>query len=125
MAVPIQHGDTARAAAATRPTAARALFDRQGVGIAGFLTAAHAQGVGVDRAVAVLPVQPAAVPAATGPPAGPASGVPAARPAPAANPYAAPAGPEVASAPAAPDPAPAQVSELVAVSTDTRAMWGR
>ncbi|WP_420077953.1 hypothetical protein ACN6AT_00395 [Streptomyces sp. JL4002] len=88
-------------------------LDQQGVDVAGFLTAAHGQGVGVDQAVAALLAQPAAAPAA---------GVPAARPAPAANPYAAPAGPEATPAPAAPDRAPA--AEPVAVSADARAMWG-
>ncbi|WP_030872309.1 hypothetical protein [Streptomyces sp. NRRL F-2747] len=60
-----------------------AFLDRQGVDVAGFLRAAHGQGVGVDRAVAAVltqqaaaPQVPAAAPAAT-------AGVPAARPAPA------------------------------------------
>ncbi|MEV6581203.1 hypothetical protein AB0M92_23885 [Streptomyces sp. NPDC051582] len=72
-----------------------ALLDRRGVDVAGFLTAAHGRGVGVDRAVATLLAQQAAA-APVAPAAGPAAaaGVPAARTAP---------------APAAPGPAPAQV----------------
>ncbi|WP_331740911.1 hypothetical protein [Streptomyces sp. NBC_01006] len=96
-----------------------ALLDQRGVDVAGFLTAAHGQGVGVDRAVAALLAQPGAA----GPAAGPAAGVPAARPAPAPDPYAAAAAPAAAApapAPAAPGPAP----EPVVVSADARAMWG-
>ncbi|MEV0993051.1 hypothetical protein [Streptomyces sp. NPDC049949] len=91
-----------------------ALLDQRGVDVAAFLSAAHGQGVGVDRAVAALLAQQgAAAPA-------PAAGVPAARPvpAPASNPYAAAA---AAPAPAAaPDPVP----EPVVVSADARTMWG-
>ncbi|MEV7541222.1 hypothetical protein [Streptomyces sp. NPDC089915] len=84
-----------------------ALLDRQGVDVAGFLTAAHGQGVGVDRAVAALLAQQGAAAPAAGPAA--ASGVPAARPAP-------------APAPAAPGPAAAR--KPVAASADARSVWG-
>ncbi|WP_030873998.1 hypothetical protein [Streptomyces sp. NRRL F-2747] len=117
-----------------------ALLDRQGVDVAGFLRAAHGQGVGVDRAVAALltqqaaaPQVPAAAPTATAevpaarpaPAAAPAPASAAPGPAPAPNPYAAPAAPQAA-APAAPDPAqaPAPAPEPVPVSADARAMWG-
>ncbi|GHE46465.1 hypothetical protein CP980_34970 [Streptomyces vinaceus] len=119
-----------------------ALLDRQGVDVAGFLKAAHDQGVGVDRAVAALLTQQVAAPQVAAAAPQVAVAVPAARPAPAAapapasaapgpapapNPYAAPAAPQAAApAPAAPGPAPAQapVLEPVAVSADARAMWG-
>ncbi|MFD0374609.1 hypothetical protein [Streptomyces sp. NPDC127112] len=103
-------GDLVRDAILASPAwpdmaAKMALLDRQGIDVAAFLTAAHGQGTGVDRAVAaLLDQQGATAPAATD---AAAAGVPAARPAP---------------APAAPDPAPAR--EPVAVSADARAMWG-
>ncbi|MFE5766129.1 hypothetical protein ACFQ7H_31870, partial [Streptomyces sp. NPDC056492] len=95
-----------------------ALLDQRGVDVAGFLSAAHGQGIGVDRAVAALLAQQGA----TAPAAGPAAGVPAARPAPAPDPdpYAAAAAPAAAPAPGAADPA----REPVVVSADARAMWG-
>ncbi|MEV4191416.1 hypothetical protein AB0J65_08395, partial [Streptomyces toxytricini] len=44
-----------------------ALFDQRGVDVAGFLSAAHGQGVGVDRAVAALLARQGAVAPAVGP----------------------------------------------------------
>ncbi|GAA3380670.1 hypothetical protein GCM10020367_68900 [Streptomyces sannanensis] len=81
-----------------------AALDHEGVDVTGFLTAAHGQGVGVDRAVAALLArqggpQPAA-------PAAAAPAVPAARTAP------------------GPDPAAAAPELVVAVSADARSMWG-
>ncbi|MFJ3914462.1 hypothetical protein [Streptomyces vinaceus] len=101
-----------------------ALLDRQGVDVAAFLTAAHGQGVGVDRAVAALLAQQGAAAQAAAP--APVAGVPAARPAPAPapDPYAAAAVPAAAAAAAAPDSAPEPVAVVVVVSADARAMWG-
>ncbi|MER6782383.1 MULTISPECIES: hypothetical protein [unclassified Streptomyces] len=100
-----------------------ALLDGRGVDAAGFLTAAHGQGVGVDRAVAALSAQQGAAAPTTSP--APVAGVPAARPAPAPNPHAAAAAPAAAaSASAVPAAAPDSAPELVAVSADARAMWG-
>ncbi|MEU6315688.1 hypothetical protein [Streptomyces sp. NPDC047014] len=92
-----------------------ALLDHNGVDVAGVLAAAHAQGVGVDQAVAALLAQPAAAASSAPAAAAPApAAVPTARPAPATDPYAPPA------APAASGPVP----EAVVVSADARAMWG-
>ncbi|WP_221223351.1 hypothetical protein [Streptomyces sp. 2132.2] len=57
-----------------------ALLDQQGIDVAAFLTAAHSQGVGVDRAVAALLAPPGAAAQAAAP--APVAGVSAARPRP-------------------------------------------
>ncbi|MFJ3928540.1 hypothetical protein [Streptomyces sp. NPDC090022] len=89
-----------------------ALLDQQGVDVAGFLTAAHGQGVGGDRAVAALLARQGG-PQAAGP-APAAAAVPAARPA---------SGPDPSTAaPTAPQPEPAP--EVVGVSEDARRAWG-
>ncbi|MFI1155077.1 hypothetical protein [Streptomyces sp. NPDC020817] len=111
-----------------------ALLDQQGVDVAGFLSAAHGQGVGVDRAVAALLAgqgaaasttspAPAPAPAPAAAPA-PVAGVPAARPAAAPNPYAAAVAPAAVAPAAAPAAGPGSAPESVVVSADARAMWG-